>query len=148
MGARLSGGFADYQFGINLDAVGKLFMREFLEQGDRGLSAHLLERLADGGEARNDVGGSLDVVEAEDGDVFRDFETCIVEGSDAADGGDVVEAEQGGKVFALEQKLLRDRVAKRRGVEVFVELDDEIVGDFEREGLCDLHGGLPAALRV
>ena len=51
--------------------------------------------------------------------------------------------------FAGCSELLSYRVAELGCVEVFVELDDEIAGDFEREGLCDLHGGfLPAALRV
>lgn len=71
-----------------------------------------------------------------------------MEGSNAADGRDVVEAEQGGEVFALKQKLLRDGVTKLGGIEVLVELDDEIAGDFERESAGDLHGGLPTALRV
>ena len=47
--------------------------------------------------AGNLIGGGLDVVEAEDGDVAGNAEAGLVEGADAAHGGDVVEAEDGGE---------------------------------------------------
>ena len=73
-------------------------MGQFFQQRTGGEGAHVLQRLPDGRQTGNDVGGGLNVVEAEDRDVFGDFETSIVKRADAADGGDVVEAEQGGEV--------------------------------------------------
>jgi len=108
----------------------------------------VLERLTNRGEAGDDVGSGLNVVESQDRDIFGDFETRVVKSADAAYRGNIVEAKQGGEVFALKQELMGDRIAEFGCVEVFIELDDEIVGDFERESAGDLHGGLPTALRV
>jgi len=68
------------------------------ECGGCGVS-HELEGLANGGEAWDLVGGRLDVVEADNGDVAGDMETGVVECSDAAHRGDVVEAKNGGELL-------------------------------------------------
>lgn len=54
--------------------------------------SHELERLSDGGEAGNLVGGRFNVIEAHDGDIARDVEAGVVESADTAHGCDVVEA--------------------------------------------------------
>src|SRR5271170_595005 len=43
---------------------------------------------------------------------------------------------------------MNSRIAKFRGVKVFVQANDEIVGNFERKRSRYLHEGLPTALRV
>jgi hypothetical protein len=93
---------------------------QFFEQRTGGESAHVLQRLPDGGEARNDVGGSLDVVEAKDGDIFRHLQTGIVKRSYGSDCGDVVEAEDSGEVSAAKQELVDAGIAKLRGGEIAV----------------------------
>jgi len=147
-GADLGCRFAYDEFGVYLDDVGKFFVGELFEQGACGESAHLLEWLADGCQAGNDVRGGLDVVEAKDRDVVGNLEAGVVHGSYAADGGDIVETEDGGEVSAAQEELVNSRVAKGRGVDVFVELDDEIVRHLERKGTRDLGDRLPTGLRV
>jgi len=101
---RPGGGFADDEFGLYLDERGEGLVGHALEESGGGFGAHELEGLTDGGETGDLVGGGLDVVEANDGDVVGDVEAVVVEGADAAHGGDVVEAEDGGEfLFGFEE---------------------------------------------
>ena len=66
----------------------------------------------------------------------------------AADGRDVVETEHCRKISAPQQELMNSRIAKLRSVQVFVQLNDQVLGHFERQRTCYLHDGLPSGLRV
>src|SRR5438270_14041282 len=131
-------GFAHDQFGIHLDGVGELFVGQFLQQRTRRESAHVLQRLTNRRQAENDVRGRLDIVEAEHGDVLRHLQSCIVKRSYAADGGDVVKTKHRREVSSAQQQLVDSGIAELRGVEVFVKLNGEVLGDLERERACHL----------
>src|SRR5580704_4069626 len=118
--------FAHDQLRVDLDDVRDFFVGELLDQGAGRQGSHVLQRLTNCGEAGNDVGGRLNVVEAEYRDVLRDLQARVVQCSDAADCGDVVEAKDCGKVSAAQQQLVNARITKFRGVEVLVQLYDEV----------------------
>jgi hypothetical protein len=88
--------FADDQFRRycylrKLFAVGRA---ELLQQGLDSQCSHLVEWLANGGEARGLEGRLFNVVEANDGDILRYSQAYIMERADAADRSDVVEREK------------------------------------------------------
>lgn len=98
-----AGGAADDEFGFDgaVDVACCAFRRgwgvDLVEDGLSGEDAHLMEWLADGGEAGVLEGGGLDVVEAYDGDVIGDAEAGLAKRADGCDSGDVVEGEEGGE---------------------------------------------------
>ena len=68
-----TGGFANDEFGMNGNKVRKVAWRaNALQQDARGGGSHLLERLANCGEAGVVKCGALNVVESHDGDVCRE----------------------------------------------------------------------------
>jgi hypothetical protein len=93
------GGLADDEGGLYGDAagVGGGGVGDAVEKDGGGQLAHVLERLADGGEAGDVVLGGDDVVEANDGDVGGDAHAGFVEDAHGADGGGVVEGDEGGE---------------------------------------------------
>lgn len=64
-----------------------------------------MEGLADGGERGDLVGGGLNVVEADDGDILGDPEAGFVEGANGSHGRDIVEAEDRGEGAAAGDEL-------------------------------------------
>ena len=107
-----------------------------------------MEGLADGGEARVEVLGDDDVVEADDGDVAGAGEACVFDGADGSDGGGVVEAEDGGEVVCAREELADGRVAELGGRGVLLEVDGEFGADGEADLLGDGVDGGPAGLGV
>ena len=142
------GRLADDELGFDAEDAGHGLAGEFEEERFGRGASHELERLADGGDARDVEGGGLDVVEADDGDVVGDAEAGVVEGADAAHGGDVVEAEDGGELALAGDEVVDAGVADLGGGGVLVELDGELAVDDEAELAGDLHGGVPAILGV
>ena len=112
--------FAHDQFGIDLNDVREFFVGQLFEQGTGCQSAHVLQGLTDRRQARNNVGGGLNIVEAKDGDVGGHLEPSVVKSSNAADCRNVIEAEYCCKVPAPQQQLVDPRITKFRSVEVFV----------------------------
>jgi len=111
----------------------------------------------DGGERGRSVLGGLDVIEADHGNIARNGEPGILEGADGADGGDVVEAEDGGEVTGSFEKRLHGLVADLRGHGVVVVLhgpaggidaDDQGGVDGETHGPGHFLDRFPADLRV
>lgn len=104
----------------------------------------MLQGLADGGDAGNVIGGGLDIVVADDGDVFGDAESGVVEGADDAHGGDVVEADDGGEGGGFPEDFLDAGIADFGGVGVLFEADGESFADGEVEVAGDGDRGVPA----
>ena len=113
-----------------------------------GGRTHLVEGLADGGEAWVEVFGDDDVVEADDGDVARTVEAGVFNGADGADGGGVVEAEDGGEVAGAGEQIAHGRIAELGRPDVFFEEDAEFGTDDDADLLRDADDGLPTGLGV
>ena len=118
------------EFWVNLDDVRDLFVRELLEQGVRSERTHVLQRLPDRGQTGNNVRSCLDVVEAEYGDVAWYGESCIMKRSHATNCRDIVEAENGCEISAPQQELMNSGITKLGRIQVFVQLNDQVVGNF------------------
>ena len=110
--------------------------------------AHAAERLADGGEAGDVVGGGGDVVEADDGDVVGAAEAGVGDGADGTDGGDVVEAEDGGEVAGAGEEVADGGVAELGGPGVGFEVDAEVGVDGEADSFGHGHDAFPAEVGV
>ena len=121
--------------------MGKLFQHR-----TRRERAHVLQGLTNRGQARDDVCGSLDVVESQDGHVRRNLQSCIMQCSYAADGGDVVETKNRREISAAQQQLVDSRIAKFGCVQVFVQLDGQVFGNVKRKRSGHLQDRLPSAL--
>ena len=99
----------------------------------------------------------MNVVEADHGDVVGDGAAGVFEGADGADGGDVVEAEDGGEVAGFFEQGLHGLVADFRGHGVVsglhgpalgVDADDVGGVDFEAHLTRYLLDAFPAELGV
>src|SRR5882762_124567 len=62
-----------------------------LQQNPRGTLAHVVERLANRGQAGVVISGGAYVVEANYGNVFRDGKICVSKRANSSDGGNIVE---------------------------------------------------------
>src|SRR5260370_32897319 len=94
-----SGGFAQYEFGVDDDFVfGGGTLLGFRNQAVANDVPDLLTRDVHGGERGITELGELDIVEAGDGDVFRDADAALAEFSYSAYRGDVVDADDGGRL--------------------------------------------------
>jgi hypothetical protein len=107
-----------------------------------------VKRLAHGGEPRVEVLGDDDVVEADDGDVAGAGEAGVLNGADGANGGGVVEAEDGGEVVGAGEQIAYGRISELRLPDVFFEVDAEFGLDDDADLLRDADDGLPAGLGV
>jgi len=97
-----------------------------LEQNARRGGSHLIERLANGGEARIVERGSLDVIETNDRNVAGDVETLIHEGANRSDGGDIVVAEKCSEIAAALDEFVSRLEAKFRRRDAKLELSHEL----------------------
>ena len=104
--------------------------------------------MTDSGEARGLVGGRGDVVEADDGDVFGAAEAGVRDGADGADGGDVVEAEDGGEVAGAGEEVAYDGIAEFRGPGVGFEIDAELGVDGDADTFGHGEDAIPAEVGV
>lgn len=98
---------------------------DLLQRGLRGQDAHGAERLADGGEAGVLERGGLHVVEADDRDIAWHMEAGFAQGTNGADGGDVVEGEERGEGLLARQEALGGEIAGLVCGLVAFELGDE-----------------------
>lgn len=78
----------------------------------RGHLTHSAQWLADGGQAWRVIGGAGDIVEADDGDILRAAQTGIDDGTNGADGGDIVETKDRSEVAARGQEIADDGISK------------------------------------
>src|ERR1700755_439506 len=63
-------------------------------------------READGGQGRVQEGADLDVIEADDGDIFRDAQVAPMEPSDGPDGSEIIRGDDcGGTVVQRKEAL-------------------------------------------
>ena len=133
------GGFADDELGGEPDGfgVGLVGSLDALDEESRLRTSHLVEGLADGGEAGVVVLGDDDVVEADDGDVARTGEAGVFDGADGADGGGVVEAEDGSEVVGAGEEIADGRVAEFGRPGVLLEVDAELGADGDADLLRD-----------
>ena len=93
LGIGRAGGFADNQLGMDWYEVRKCCLATNpLEKDARRSGAHLMERLANRGEAGVVKCRALDIIEPYDGNVSGDLEAMIHQRADSSDGGNVVVA--------------------------------------------------------
>jgi hypothetical protein len=144
------GRFPYYEFGLEPDDLRIRLVRglDALDEVLRRGPSHLVKGLANGGEPRVVVLGNDDVVEADDGDVAGAVEACVFDSADGADGGGVVEAEDGGEVLRSCEEFTYGRVSESGRPGVVFEIDAEFRADDDTDLLCDADDGLPAHLRV
>src|SRR6185437_409144 len=125
-GVGRAGGLANHKFRMNRNKVRKSSLAADALQQDAGSGgAHLSERLANRGEAGIVECGALDVVKSYDGDVRGDLQTAVHEGANGADGGNVVVAEQCGKVCAALQQFVGGLEPKFRRGDAEFEADNK-----------------------
>ena len=74
------------------------------------------------------IGRALDVVEPDNGHVLGDAQAVVDEGSDGADGGDVVKCHQSGEFPAALDQLVGRRKAELRRGDAQLELNARAVG--------------------
>ena len=114
------------------------------EEIDGGGAAHVIKRLAHGGEAWANGGGGRNIVEADDGDITRDVKACLVECGDGAHGGDIIESEDGGEGLAARDECASSLIAWfGSGLDSF-QLHDELGIDGDVEFGADFADGIPA----
>ena len=130
-----AGGFAHDEF--RLDDV---FLVEFeagtvdAPEEDLGSgAAHLAQGLADGGQGRVLVGGALDIVKADDGNIFGDVQAGLAQGANGAHGGNVVEGKQGGEGLGGGEEGLGGDVSELGGRGITLELGHETEVDGQAE---------------
>lgn len=111
-----------------------------------GQFAHAMQGLAHRRERGVLVGGGMDVVEADDGDVVRDADAGLVQRADAADGGDVVEGEDGGEAGVAREDPAHGEIAGLVGGAVGLQFVDG--GQRELHLFGDGADGLPADFGV
>ena len=108
-----TGGFPNDEFGVNGNEVRKRGLAaNALQQNARSRGAHLIERLANRGEAGVVKRGALDIIEAHDGNVGGNLEAVVHESANGSDGGDIVVAEERGKIGAALDKFVGGLEAK------------------------------------
>ena len=72
--------------------------------------SHAFQRLAHGGQTGSVKSRPGNVIEAHDRDVLGNTQSLLLQGTDGADGGDVVVSKQGREGFSARQQLFRDRL--------------------------------------
>ena len=104
-GGRLACGFSYHQFGLDRMSVVQLGHGPVnaLEQNFRRRASHFAQRLAHRGQARLLIGGTLDVVEADNGNIFGDATSRLAQRANRSHGGDIVEREESGEAFPRSQ---------------------------------------------
>ena len=71
-----------------------------------GGASHFAQRLADGSESGVLIGGALNVVETDDGDIFGHAQAGFAESANGSHSGDVVEGEERRKGFSTGEQGL------------------------------------------
>jgi hypothetical protein len=94
------------------------------------------------------VRGADDVVKADDRDVFRNAQTRIVDSADDANGGNIVEAEDGGEVARPLQERFHWLVADLRRPAVGFELNAKLRPDLNFQLASHLQNAAPAVFGV
>src|SRR6266850_4051983 len=104
-----------------------------LQEDARGSFPHVMQRLADGSEARIVVGRNLNVVEADYGHVFWHAEIGVSKGTNRANRGDVVEGNDRREGSPLLQQFLDNGVAEFGRSQIALQLDRQLRTDFNRQ---------------
>ena len=93
----------------------------------------MAQRLADGGEAGILIGGALNVVEANDGNVFRDALTEFAKSLNSANRGNIIKGKQCGEDFATLEEVAGDVVTNLRRWRIVGELGGEFVSNLDTQ---------------
>jgi hypothetical protein len=109
---------------------------------------HIVQWLANSGEPRVVIARNVNVVESDDGDVFRYAQIRIAQSANRTDGRDVIERYERGEFAPVLQKLLDNGVAKLRRSQIALELDSEIRRNFENEITSDGNDAAPTIIRI
>src|SRR5271156_4202277 len=107
-----------------------------------------MKRLANGSEARRLEGRLFNVVESHHGDILRNAQAGIMEGTNATDRGNVVKGNNGSEAAMMGQQLLQDRISQLGRGQVFFQLDSHFGPDGEAEILRHLNDTLPPCVGV
>jgi len=109
-----------------------------------GGSSHFAQGLADGGESGILVGGALNVVESDHGDVFGNGETRLTQSANGTHGGNIVEGKESRKGLGRGKQGFHGFVSElwRRGVSF--ELDHEMAIDGQSKVAGDIFNIRPA----
>ena len=107
---------------------------------------HIVQWLANRGEPRVVIARNVNVVESDDGDVFRHTQIRIAQSANRTDGRNVIERYERGEFAPVLQKLLNNGVAKLRRSQIALELDGEIWRNFDNEIASDGHDAAPVVI--
>ena len=119
-----------------------------LQQDARGGGAHLIERLANRGEARIVKRSALDVVEANDRDIGRNVQSMVHESANRTDGGDVVVAEERREIGSALDEFVGWLEAEFWSGDAKLKLHDKLGRDGQLEIAGNRHQAIPAIVRV
>ena len=112
-GSRHARGFAQDQFWLDLNDVRPfLFRRDTSNQGLGSEAAHFHQRLPDGGEGRDVERGTVNVIEADNGNIGRHMQTRILHRANGADCRNIVERKQSRKRNARSENFLGSSVTQ------------------------------------
>src|SRR5579862_4750408 len=108
---KTAGGIAYHQLGRDLAMLGRdfsLFQNRFntFENDADSARSHRFHRLTNGGERGRAQGRGGNVIEANHRAIARDVLSGFGEGANGAEGGHIVEREQGGELALLAKKFL------------------------------------------
>ena len=119
-----------------------------LKQDAGGGETHLVQRLADGGEARVVKSGSLDVIEPDDGHIGGNLKAMVHQRPNRANGSDIVVTDERGKVApALDEFVGRFKAEfGRRDTEC--QLNDQFRRHGQLEVAGHVHEAIPAIVGV
>jgi len=118
--------------------------------GDRS-AAHSFQGLTDGGQGRSRKGRDGDIVETSDRTLFGDGDAGFREGTHGAEGGQIVEGEDGGELFLLLEELFGEAIAVFKtgiGIKDIRHLEDESGIEFEFGGLREFLNATPTRRAV
>src|SRR5277367_925824 len=147
--ADCSGGAADHQFGLYGDLFAEAFRPvELVQNALRGDATHVGHGLADSGKAGIAERRYLDVVEPDDGNVFRNAQAKIFQGAHGADGRQVVERNQGRETLATGKQTLHYGIAQLWRRSILIELNGELRFDGDAYFLGDIDQTLPAFIGI
>ena len=106
-GGHLRSGFPHYELGLDGD-FGRIVLFPFdsIEEALRCHFAHTVQRLPNSGQTWRVEGGAGNVVESHDRDVLRHAQSDFLNGSDGADGRDIVVGEERSKRLLPCQQFL------------------------------------------
>ena len=145
-----TGRFAHHEFRLDGVAVMEVEARaaDAAQQDFSGGAAHLAEGLTHRRQTWVLIGGGLDIVEADYGNVFWNVQTGFAQGTNGAHRRNVVESEQGGKGLGRGKNFLGGLVSGLRGRRIAFQLHDKTGIDTQAQLVSGAFDVLPADLGI